>query len=200
MGDGISNIKTFLSTLADHPVFGRSSGQMQGKPTKLEASSGNGLKTPSRPRALPYRGAFIRATVFSAICYLAMVAAATSIILFALYPSMLARNAIVISLAIGALAWLLAFSARRSAFCPLCKGTPLLDTGARPHDKAVRVRPLSHGVTAILSILSTQQFRCMYCGSHFDLLKPPAHRRKGHSPPETADRNAGEPPDGREGA
>jgi len=164
---------------------------MPADPTKLEPSSSQYLKASPRPRGLPFRGAFIWATVFSAISYLAMIAAGTSIVLFALYPSVPARNAILISLAFGVSAWLLAFLKRRSAYCPLCKGTPLLDTGARPHNKAVRVRPLSHGVTAVLSILTTQQFRCMFCGSHFDLLKLPAHQRKAHSPPEGEGEGAG---------
>jgi hypothetical protein len=76
------------------------------------------------------------------------------------------------------LLWIIAFFKRRAAHCPLCKGTPLLNSGARPHAKARRFYPFNHGMTATLSIIATQRFCCMYCGSDFDLLKTPSHRRE----------------------
>jgi hypothetical protein len=133
-----------------------------------------------RTRALPFRGAFISAVALSAIHYLGLIALLTCIVLFARFPSIPARNAVVLSTAFTGITWGIAYLRRRSAYCPLCKGTPLLSTGARPHRKAVRIKPLSHGVTAILSAIATQQFRCMYCGSHFDMLKVPSHRRGRH--------------------
>jgi len=69
------------------------------------------------------------------------------------------------------LSWVLCFLKRRSARCPLCKGTPFLDTGALTHRKASRLFPLNHGTSAVLSTLFTQRFRCMYCGTRYDLLK-----------------------------
>ena len=62
-------------------------------------------------------------------------------------------------------------ASRRSARCPLCKGTPYLNTGALTHRNATRLFPLNHGTSALLSSLITQRFRCMYCGTRFDLLK-----------------------------
>jgi hypothetical protein len=61
---------------------------------------------------------------------------------------------------------------RRSILCPLCKGTPLVSSRAHVHSKAFRIFPLNHATTAMLTILFTQTFRCMYCGSRFDVLKP----------------------------
>jgi hypothetical protein len=83
----------------------------------------------------------------------------------------------------SALTWLIAFFKRRGAFCPLCKGTPLINSGARAHIQARRIPPFNYGVSAILSIIANQKFSCMYCGSYFDLLKPPTHRRRGTDVP-----------------
>ena len=86
----------------------------------------------------------------------------------------------------SALMWLVAYFKRRSAHCPLCKGTPLLNTGARTHMRARRLFPFSHGVTATFSILAVQRFRCMYCGSDYDLLKPRS-RHTYVNPPHAGD-------------
>ena len=69
---------------------------------------------------------------------------------------------------------------RRSARCPLCKGSPLYDSGAVKHAKAHRMRPLNHGATAVLSILFLNRFRCMYCGTPYDMLKAPSTARHKH--------------------
>jgi DNA-directed RNA polymerase subunit RPC12/RpoP len=81
------------------------------------------------------------------------------------------------------LLWLTAYFKRRAAKCPLCKGTPLLNSGAVPHPRARRIRPLNQGVSAMLSIMATQRFRCMYCGSDYDLLKPRSRRTYVNPPP-----------------
>jgi transposase-like protein len=63
--------------------------------------------------------------------------------------------------------------------CPLCKGTPLVETGARLHERANGC-PLTHGTSTILSILFLQRFRCMYCGTDYDLLKESKRHRSLH--------------------
>ena len=77
--------------------------------------------------------------------------------------------------ALGAIAitWVIGYIFRRSARCPLCKGTPLLDTKASKHRKAVRIRPFNFGATALLHLTFSYRFRCMYCGTPFDLLRKP---------------------------
>ncbi len=139
-------------------------------------------KNGSRARSLPYRKPFVIGVALWFLFFLGMLAAGTAIVVFSQEPSVLATRVFVGSLGFSGLAWLLAFFKRRSAFCPLCKGTPLMNSGALAHSKAVRLPPLNHGVTAMLSIAATQEFRCMYCGSHFDLLKEPAHRRHQRNP------------------
>ena len=57
----------------------------------------------------------------------------------------------------SAIMWLIAFFKRRAAYCPLCKGTPLINSGALPHSRARRLFPLNHGVTATLSIIATPE-------------------------------------------
>lgn len=127
----------------------------------------------SRARSLPSAQPFRVAVFFSAIHYLGLIVSLTALGCFFLEPSQDATRILLGGMIFSALAWLIAFFKRRSTFCPLCKGTPLLNTGARTHIRARRFFPFNHGVTATLSILSSQKFRCMFCGSDFDLLKPP---------------------------
>lgn len=131
-----------------------------------------------RARSLPHRRPYVSAVFFHAISYLALISIATCIYLHFHHPSDEASRIIMISIFVYALSAVIAYFKSRKVLCPLCKGTPLRNTGARPHSKAWRLRPFSHGTTATLSILASQKFRCMYCGSNFDLLKTPTHRLK----------------------
>jgi hypothetical protein len=80
---------------------------------------------------------------------------------------------------VGSLACLALFIASRlSAFvlsgrlhCGLCHGAVMTETGCRKHADAVRVRPLSYRATAVLGVLLTLSFKCMYCGMRFRLWK-----------------------------
>lgn len=130
-------------------------------------------------RSLPSKTPYETAVFFSVIHYLGVVATATAFVIFFAEPSELAVYYILGGLSFSAVTWLVAHLKRRSALCPLCKGTPLASSGARPHKRAVRVLPCNHGTTAVLSILATRKFCCMYCGSDFDLLKTPSRRLQG---------------------
>jgi len=111
---------------------------------------------------------------WSAVHYLCLCAWITCMVMFIINPKEpLASYFLIGSMVASVLTWIWAFFKRRAARCPLCKGTPLLNSGALPHGRAVRVPPFNYGVTATLSLLCTQEFRCMYCGSLYDLLKPP---------------------------
>lgn len=135
----------------------------------------------SRARSLPSSKAFTIAVFFSAIHYLGLIATVTAFAAFFVYPSQLATKVIVGSVIFSAVTWLIAFFRRRCAYCPLCKGTPLINSGALAHSRAVRIPPFNHGTSATLSIIATHTFRCMYCGSDFDLLKTPSHLREKQS-------------------
>jgi hypothetical protein len=130
-----------------------------------------------RARSLPTSQPYTVAVLFSMFHYLGLVATATAVVLFLMEPNQLASRVIIGGMIFSAFTWLLAFFKRRAAFCPLCKGTPLINSGALTHSKATRIPPLNHGVSATLSIIATQKFCCMYCGSDFDLLKTPARLR-----------------------
>jgi hypothetical protein len=128
----------------------------------------------SEPRArfLPFRGPFILAGFLSAIHYLSIIAWLTCLVMFAYQQDETASKMVLYSMCLVIATWFVAFIKRRSARCPLCKGTPLLNSGALPHGKAHRIPPLNHGTTATLSLICTQEYRCMYCGNLYDLLKP----------------------------
>ncbi len=117
------------------------------------------------------------AAFFSALHYLGCITTITAFVLFFMDPSQLAMKVILGGLLFSVLTWLVALFKRRAAQCPLCKGTPLINSGALAHSKATRIPPFNHGVSATLSVIATQTFRCMYCGSDYDLLKIPSHRR-----------------------
>lgn len=130
-----------------------------------------------RLRSVPDRQPYIRAMLLCTMHYMGIIATLTTIAVFAIEPSRLATQLLIICLGFTAVTWLLAFFKRRVTHCPLCKGTPLLNTGALPHKNASRIFPFNHGISATLSIIATQKFRCMYCGTGFDILKPPSHKR-----------------------
>lgn len=149
------------------------------KPGEPHAS--NSLPPPKarflHARSLPSKRPFNVAVFFSSLYFLGLITTTTALVLFFLEPSPLARDFILGGIGFSVVTWLIAFFKRRAAYCPLCKGTPLINSGARPHSRAKRVPPFSHGVSATLSIIATQTFRCMYCGSDFDLLKTSSHLR-----------------------
>lgn len=128
-----------------------------------------------RTLSVPRSNRFYQAVFLSALNYLSILAALTTLAIFLLKPSHLATHVLVTCLSLMAVTWVLALSKRRSTHCPLCKGTPLINSGALPHRKALKIWPFNHGVSAIFSIIATQTFRCMYCGTAFDLMKPPSH-------------------------
>ena len=144
-----------------------------------------------RARSVPSARPFLVAVIFWALHFLGLLGSLTALYCMVTQPSQLALRLFLVSLGFSVLTWLVAFFKRRAAHCPLCKGTPLMNSGALPHVRAWRIPPFNHGVSAVFSILATQTFRCMYCGSEYDLLKPSArlhgHRATGpgadHDPP-----------------
>jgi hypothetical protein len=128
-----------------------------------------------RARSVPHKQPFVRAVFLSALHYMGILAALTTLAVFFVNPTGLATKVFVACLVFIGITWLLAYFRRRSTHCPLCKGTPLVNTGALAHQKATKIWPFNHGVSATLSIIATQTFRCMYCGTAFDLMKTPSH-------------------------
>jgi len=126
----------------------------------------------TRSRSVPHKRPFLSAIFWTLLHWFALClfgAALVSLIIHRdLHTAYLAAGA----LAGAGLTWLFSFLKRRNARCPLCKGTPYLNTGAAPHREAVRIPPLNHGITAMLSTILRLRFRCMYCGTPYDFLKP----------------------------
>jgi hypothetical protein len=130
-----------------------------------------------RARSLPTTRPFKVACFFYALFVLGLITTTTSLVMFFKTPNDFVLKAVFGSLGFTILNWAIAFFKRRKALCPLCKGTPLINSGALPHSNASCLPVLNHGVTATLSVIATQRFCCMYCGSNFDLLKPSSHLR-----------------------
>lgn len=146
-----------------------------------------GRRKPSlskRARSVPYKRPYISALVATSFFYLALVGAASSVFALAVQPTKSAGALFIGFAGFSALLWLISFFKRRSCNCPLCKGTPFLDNGAHRHQKAVRFLPLNYGHTNLLRGLFRQQFRCQFCGTPFDLLKPIARNKPTQQPTE----------------
>ena len=120
--------------------------------------------------------------VLGALHFLCLIFTLTAAAVFFTDHSELASRFLLAGMAASVASWLLAFIKRRGVYCPLCKGTPLVNSGARPHAKAWRIPPLNQGTSAMLSLLASQRFRCMYCGETFDLMKPSNRLIRGGTP------------------
>jgi hypothetical protein len=55
--------------------------------------------------------------------------------------------------------------------CPLCHGAVMREQPCHKHAHAFRIWPLSHRTSAVISLLTTLSFRCMYCGTAYRLGK-----------------------------
>jgi hypothetical protein len=120
------------------------------------------------------------AVFFTLVHYLCLIGFLTSLGILIAHPAPGSVPPVVAFAVATLVTWLVSFVRRRSARCPLCKGSPLYDSGAVKHAKAHRMRPLNHGATAVLSILFLNRFRCMYCGTPYDMLKAPSTARHKH--------------------
>ncbi len=55
--------------------------------------------------------------------------------------------------------------------CPLCHGTVLHEKRCHKHRDAQKLPLIGYRATAVLSLLCTARFSCMYCGTLFRLKK-----------------------------
>lgn len=129
----------------------------------------------AKARSIRRKRPFVVAGAAAAVHYLCLVATVTCGVLFVEHPRLDTVLALIGSLGLAVASWIIGYFKRRAAMCPLCNGTPLLVSGALPHVKAVRIPPFNHGVSAVLSLVFTQRFTCMYCGCRFDMLKDSKH-------------------------
>ncbi len=126
----------------------------------------------TRARSIHNKQPFTVAVFFTLLHYLCVLGFITCIVILITSPTpRIVVTPLVISFVATLVTWLISFIRRRSARCPLCKGSPLLESGAVKHSSAYRLPPLNHGSTAVLGILFLNRFRCMYCGTPYDLLK-----------------------------
>ena len=141
----------------------------------------------TRPRSMPYRGAFYVATFWTLFHVFWLITTLTAVVMFLLYHKNKSSHFFLYSVLLGILfsilTLIISFFKRRNALCPLCRGTPLLSTGARVHQKSQCIAPLNHGYTAVLGIVFTQKFSCMYCGTRYDLLKVSSSKNRGGTYP-----------------
>jgi hypothetical protein len=135
----------------------------------------------TRHRSMNYPGKFYVAIFWTLLHLFCMVATLTALALFLINhktnPSPYYLYSFLGGLFLTLVTLAISIFKRRAASCPLCRGTPLLNSGALTHKKSSRLRPLNHGFTALLRIVFTQKMNCMYCGTNYDLLKTSSHSR-----------------------
>ena len=124
-----------------------------------------------RARSLPHKHHYRISLWWAALFYTLVLCIVAAGIGFALEDNQ--DNAfLLIGLVFAAIIiWPLGYLSRKKATCPLCKGTPLLDSRASKHEKAVRFFPFNYGTTNILKAIIARRLRCHFCGTPFDLLK-----------------------------
>ena len=125
-----------------------------------------------RARSVPFKRPFLVAAVITSIMYLMLLSTITAGVCYAILQT--TKPAFVMIGFAGATLffWFISLFKRREARCPLCKGTPYLNTGAHLHEKATKLPLLNHGNTNVISTIFGQRLRCMYCGTPYDFLKP----------------------------
>lgn len=143
----------------------------------------------ARLRSVPYKQGFVWAEIFAFFNFCAAVAVLTALPLFVLRMDEGNIKVLVACIALYGFTGVISFLRRRHVICPLCKGTPLVSSRAHVHAKATRIFPLDYGTSTMVTLLFTQTFRCMYCGAHFDLLKPRIDHRKPLPEPAAQDDN-----------
>ncbi len=126
---------------------------------------------------MPYKRPFLSALFWTLLHWSTLGFFVATVVALILHRDLRTAYLAAGALAAMGLTWLFAFVKRNKARCPLCKGTPYLNTGAGTHDSSVRLFPLNHGITAMLSTIFRLRFRCMYCGTPYDLLNPTHHKR-----------------------
>ena len=125
-----------------------------------------------RARSVPFKKPFLRAALFGGLFYLLLIGIIAAIGVYLKLQSGSSVKILLGLIAVAGFVWIIGLFKRRSACCPLCKGTPFLNTGAHLHEKAYKLPMLNHGNTNMVRTIFTQRFRCMYCGTPYDFLKP----------------------------
>jgi hypothetical protein len=125
-----------------------------------------------RARAVPGKRPFILAVLASACFYLALVGTTAALFALMVNPGRNSAALLIGFAGFSALLWMISFLMRRRCPCPLCLGTPFVDSSSVRHRKAVRIFPLTYGTSNVIRALVRQHFRCQCCGTPFDLLKP----------------------------
>ena len=136
---------------------------------------------------MPYRGTFYVATIWTLAHLFSIGLTAIALFLFLRHHkeprSVFYLCSVIAGVLLMAITLLISYFTRRNARCPLCRGTPLLNSGALAHKNSFCLRPFNHGYTAVLSIAFTQRLTCMYCGTKYDLLKESSTRSRKNTRP-----------------
>lgn len=125
-----------------------------------------------RSRSVPFPRPYIKAAIISALFFMSVISLITTAVVYGLLQTQKSAMLVAAGLIFAVFMWTISLFARRAARCPLCQGTPYFDSGAHKHEKATKIPFLTYGTSNIVSTIFVQRFRCMYCGQHYDLLKP----------------------------
>jgi hypothetical protein len=120
---------------------------------------------------VPFKKSYIEAVAFTAVFYLSLTATMATLVASIILRRTDTAILLGILTSLSVVFWLISFLLRRTPRCPLCNGTPLVDSSARKHTNATRLFPLNYGTSNVIRCIVHQKYRCPYCGTPFDLLK-----------------------------
>lgn len=131
----------------------------------------------AKPRALSHSNHFFQAVVLYTVHLFCLIATITLIVLLMKTGHENAPTILAASIGISAFTGVIAYIKRRGTICPLCRSASLIGTRACRNERAKRIWPFSFAVSSMISIIFLQRFRCMHCGTDFDLLKEPRRQQ-----------------------
>ncbi|MDB4143051.1 hypothetical protein N9889_01700 [bacterium] len=102
----------------------------------MASTSKKKLPFEKRARSVPFKRPFIKAAFLGALFYLLLLAVLTSIGVYFMHQSKFSVMLLLGCFGLTIFVWIIGLFKRRSACCPLCKGTPFFNTGAHLHEKA----------------------------------------------------------------
>ncbi|MGE9268842.1 MAG: hypothetical protein ACQKBY_12170 [Verrucomicrobiales bacterium] len=136
-----------------------------------------------RARSVPYKRPYYVALFYSALFYLSCLATLSAFAGFLLNAEKFSAYLLAGCLLSSVILWFIGFLKRRHVRCALCQGTPYVDTGARYHSDASKLPVMNYGQSNLVRSLVTLRFRCMFCGTAYDFLKPSSQKHTQYYAP-----------------
>jgi hypothetical protein len=143
----------------------------EGRFVYVELAAKKTWEDAQRPRSYPFSFQLLCGALSIFVLWISTVAAVVSLVMKYSGHHEPWTGVSVVSLGTLVLSLALTLVISLTKKCPLCHGQPLHNRRCPKHRLAERWPLLTHRATAVLRILTSLSFRCMYCGTPFRLFK-----------------------------